>query len=244
MKALLLACALVGQAGALDPPSLLVKANGAYQEGDYATAAVLYGQLAERVDNGYLWLNLGNSHLRTGQLGPAVAAYLRAHELLPRDADVRANLDFARKSTRDAVDPTPSAAVLRTLFFWHFSLSPIELIQATVVTNLLVWALLAARLFRRDSELLRWGAIGAGVVVLALGTSLAIRTAVPRKVAVVQKAEVEVHSGTGRDTVVQFKLHAGTETRWLETRGEWLRIALPDDKQGWVQADDVTTLTL
>ena len=76
------------------------------------------------------------------------------------------------------------------------------------------------------------------------GGSFLVRSALPNRVAVIQKAEVDVHSGTDRNTVVQFKLHAGTEAAWLETRDAWLRIALPDDKQGWVHSEDVEALVL
>ena len=233
------------QAGAIDRGAVFVNANTAYQQGDYPASARGYEQLTtDGVDNGYVWFNLGNASLRSGRLGAAIAAYLRAQSLLPRDADVRANLLFARQSTKDAIEPRQSAAVLRTLFFWHFSFSLLELVQAVGVANLLLWALLAWRLYRRESELSRWAVIVALGALVALGGSLLVRVTMPPRVAVMQNVEVDVHSGTSRDTVVQFKLHAGTETRWVETRGEWLRIALPDEKQGWVHEEDVVALVL
>ncbi len=228
-----------------DPPALFVHANTAYSEGEFGRATSLYERLIDLGwDNGHVWYNLGNSYLRTGDLGAAVAAYVRAQSLLPRDADVRANLAFARKSTKDAIEPRQSAAVVRTLFFWHFGLSLDELSKALVAANLLFWLLLAVRLYRRDSEILRWVIVTVLVLVLALGASFALRLALPTRVVVVQAAEIEVHSGTNRDTVVQFRLHAGTEAELLETRGGWLRISLTDGKQGWVELADVAALDL
>ena len=61
----------------------------------------------------------------------------------------------------------------------------------------------------------------------------------PEKIAVVSASEISVHSGTSRNTVVQFKLHAGTEARWVEKREPWLRIHIDESKQGWVHTDEV-----
>ena len=242
MTAWILLTVVVGNG---DAAANLVKANTAYEEGRYGEAVELYESLtADGIDNGHLWLNLGNSYLRTGDLGAAVAGYLRAEALLPRDADIEANLAFARKSSQDAIAPAQSTAVIRTLFFWHFALSRLEIAQALVLLNLLFWSLLAARLFRRRSEWLRWALFVALIPLVALGASLVVRTVAPRRLAVIRDAEIDVHSGTGRDTVVQFKLHAGTQTQWIESRDDWLRIALPDGKQGWVPADEVIALTL
>jgi tetratricopeptide (TPR) repeat protein len=228
-----------------DPVNVWVRANDLYAKGDYGAARDAYVALLQHgVENGYLYYNLGNSYLRLGDLGQAIAAYLQSQSLLPRNADVAANLAFARKSAKDAIEPRQSAAILRTLFFWHFALSKLELLQIVVVSNLLFWSLLAWRLLKRESEINRWLSAFALVVLLALGSSLLLRYSMPRQVAVVHKAEVDVHSGTSDDTVVTFKLHAGTEADWLETRGAWLRLGLPDGKQGWVRADDVQALTL
>jgi SH3-like domain-containing protein len=55
-------------------------------------------------------------------------------------------------------------------------------------------------------------------------------------VAVVVPREVDVRSGLRDDTVLRFKLHAGSEVVVREERDGWLRIALPDGEQGWIEA--------
>lgn len=227
-----------------DPSSVWVKANSAYQEGNYRAALEGYEALAAAgFDSGALQYNLGNTYLRTGNLGLAVAAYLRSQRELPRDADVEANLSFARRSTKDAI-PRSEKGLLETFFFWHTRLSITELGWASVLSAALFWLLLAARSFREESEALRWAVGVALVVALALGISFGIRTVSPTHVAVVKAPELEVHSGMSRDAVVQFVLHAGSEMRLMERRGDWLRVALGDGKQGWVHEDDVVIVAL
>ena len=227
------------------PEELFVHANSAYEAGDHARAVALYQRLrAEGHGDGHLDYDLGNAYLRNGELGRAIASYLRAESALPRDQDLRANLAFARKSAEDALAPPEPSAVIQTLFFWHFGLGRRELLAAVAVSSLLLFGFLAARLWRPRSELLRWGAVVALLLLVATAGSLAVHLLAPARVAVVVPQEIEVHSGTGADTVVRFKLHAGTEVRALERREDWIRIALPDGQQGWLQAEHAEVVAL
>ncbi|HVS65164.1 MAG TPA: tetratricopeptide repeat protein [Thermoanaerobaculia bacterium] len=232
-----------GLAG-VDAAELFVEANRWYDAGEYGKAVVAYSTLIARgVAGPAVHYNLGNALLRDGRLGAAIAAYRRAKVLSPRDADLDANLRFARASARDALEPPAPGAVRRTLFFWHYSLSASETLRLAVLANLVLFAALSLRLSRRGSEPLRWVAVIAGVVLLALVGSLVCRWALPLRVAVILPAEVEAFSGTGADTVVRFRLHAGTEVRAVETSGDWVRIALPNGEQGWVGSDQVELIT-
>jgi tetratricopeptide (TPR) repeat protein len=223
-----------------DPSELFFAANQAYAAGEYAHAVSLYEQLlAAGTGGGHVYYDLGNAYLRSGQLGRAIASYLRARTLLPRDQDIAANLSFARRSTRNDLAPPAPSPLLRTLFFWHYSLSRGELLRLLVLANLLLWGALALRRWRRDSELLRWLAMATAVAVLALGASLAMRVVQPARVAVVVPQEIDAHSGNDDASLVRFKLQAGAELRALEQRGGWWRIALPDGQQGWIRAEHV-----
>ena len=228
-----------------DSPTLLVRANGAYDAGDYAQAAGSYEQLLARgADSGWLYYNLGNCYLRQGMLGRAVGAYRRAEIRLPRQSDVRANLRFARQQARDALAPAEPAPLLRTLLFWHYGLNYHELTAAAALFNGLFWGLAGLARWKRESELLRWSAVGAGVLLTAVFSSMVLRRALPQEIAVVTQPEIEVHSGTNADTVVRFKLHEGTEAHVLDGDDAWLRIEISDGKQGWVSASEVNKLTL
>jgi tetratricopeptide (TPR) repeat protein len=227
-----------------NPSAALSQANEAYVAGDYTQAIAGYQSLvAAGHRHPLLHYNLGNAYLRQGELGRAIASYRRATAGAPRNQDVRANLAFARKSARDAVAPPEPPMVWRTIFAWHYALAPAELWLALVVLNLVLWALLALRLWRRH-EALTWAAAIAGVLVVACGASLALRSVAPSRVAVVVPREVEVRSGLRDDTVLRFKLHAGSEVAVREERDGWLRIALPDGEQGWIQAEAAEVVEL
>lgn len=218
------------------PAEAWVRAKTAYQEADYAQAIELYrGLLAAGHDGGRLHYNLGNAYLRNGELGQAIAAYLRARSRLPRDRDVRANLEFARQSARDAIAPPAPTPLVATLFFWHFALGRAELAWAVAAVNLLLWSTLALRLWRPALPGSK-GAIALLVaLLLATGGSLAVRSLWPARTVVVVPQEIPAYTAPDAESTLRFKLHAGSELRLRGRRDGWLRIALPSGEQGWIQ---------
>lgn len=224
---------------AVVPGEAFVNANAAYEAGNFSRAVVLYEELVARgFETGHLRYNLGNAYLRNGELGRAIASYLRAQVFLPRDQDVAANLAFARKSAKDALRPPGPGAVEQTLFFWHYGLSRAELGTLFAVVNLLLWMVLVLRFYRRGSEVLRWTFMVLLIVLLAAGGSLAVHQLLPREVAVIVPPEIDVRSDTGGLGMVLFKLHAGTEVRVVDRREGALRIALPEEgRGGWIAAE-------
>ena len=227
-----------GQPAAVVPGEVFVNANAAYEQGSFERAIELYRKLLDAgVEGGHVHYNLGNAYLRNGELGRAIASYRRSQAFLPRDQDVQANLDFARKSAKDALRPPVPGAVKRTLFFWHYGLSRAELGTVVVALNLVLWLILTLRIYRRASEVLRWTFFVVLLVLAMAGSSLALRHLAPTEVAVVVPQEIDVRSGTSFTDTVLFKLHAGTEVRVVDRRRDSLRIALPEDGGGgWIEA--------
>lgn len=220
-----------------DAGEVFVAANTAYEQGDFAAAVRDYQELIDReVTQGRVYFNLGNAYLRNGELGHAVAGFRRARNLRPRDEDILANLTFARESTRDAIAPPEPSPVLSTLLFWHYRLSLAELAMMAVLLNTVFWALAIVRLFRRESEILSWMLMALLVVLLLTAGSLIGHRFFTQPVAVVVPQEIEAFTAPDTDSVVRFKLHAGTELRVKDEREGWLRIVLPDDQQGWIEA--------
>ncbi|MCB1056859.1 MAG: hypothetical protein KDD11_15270 [Acidobacteria bacterium] len=242
LLAVLVACTTLPAAAEQDTPpgpdAAFAAAAKAYEAGSYEDAAAGFRQvLAAGVENGHVLYDLGNAYLRNGELGRAIASYRRAETYRPRDQDIQANLDFARKSTKDAIAPPAPSEVFSALFFWHYRLGRGELAVLVLVLNLLFWGSLAVRSFRPRSELLRWTVVGL-LVLLVLGAgSLALHRLFPSRVAVVVPQEISAHNGPADDEVVRFKLHAGTEVVVADQRDGWLRIELPDGQQGWIQSD-------
>ena len=228
----------------VDDATRLVQANTAYDAGEYGKALETYKALAERHGSGALYYNLGNAYLRTGHLGEAIAAYRRGQYLEPRNQDIRANLAFARKSAGDALKPATPSVIQRTLFFWHYALSPGELLMGLLLFNVSFWLLWGLRLRFSASEILRWLSVATLLATFLLGGSFLIHRFFPERAAVVTASQANIYSGTSTDTVVRFQLHAGAEVSVVDRHDAWVRIRLPDGKDGWAEAEALDVLML
>lgn len=227
-----------------DASARFLKAATFYEEGKYQNASQEFEALiAYGFESGDIHYNLGNSKLRTGKLGEAIGSYLQAKRYLPRDGDLRANLKFARQSAKDDL-PEWKPAILETVFFWHRGLSPEELGLGLLIFNAAFWLTWLLRLYRRQTEWLSWLQRSCLLALIALGTSFMLRTVVPEKRAVVLPPEVSIHASTQEKSTVLFKLHEGAELSVVDQNKDWVRVSLPDNKQGWVEARHVLVVSL
>lgn len=180
---------------------------------------------------------LGNALWRLESSGPATAAWRRGLRLSPRDGDIAANLDRARRASRDQLEPPEPTA---DLFFWQGMLSPRD---SGLLASLFGMLALAAPLVRRWRGADRL--VGPELVAFVLVGSLfaiSTRAALVSEASVVVVApEVSVRSALGPDGVELFVLHEGAEVRLLESHRDHHLVSLPDDRKGWVPAS--TTLS-
>lgn len=190
------------------------------------------------IDNGQLYYNLGNTHLRLGEIGLAIADYRRAERLIPGDQRLRANLRFARSLTRDHIEPSGKQTILRTVFFWRYLWPPRTRKTAAMAAYGLFWLFLVFRtLFPRLR--IRYPALVCLLLWMILSVSVALDLPSQRGSAegVLVKDDIVVRKGNGEGYDPQFRqsLHEGVEFTVIEQRGGWLRIGLADGNQGWVR---------
>jgi hypothetical protein len=224
----------------------MAEANRLYEEGEFIEAAARYEVLVQAgVQDGRLYYNLGNAYFKASDLGRAILSYRRAQRLLPRDGDVAANLKLARAQTLDRIEVKDEGAVValvRHLVGW-------TTLDEAATAALVLWMFLCALgigaiLWQRKRRALLY-LVGVVALLLLLGVlSIGIRLLDEhgQAPAVVVAAEVAVRSGPGEDYLTEFTLHAGAEVRLVERRGDWVRISLPGDLQGWAPSDAVAEL--
>jgi hypothetical protein len=186
----------------------------AWVEGDIATASTGW---ADRIDagevSGDLYYNLGNALVVQGRSPEAVLAYRRAQLLSPRDGDIHANLDHARRDTRDRIEAAPPLNPL----------SPRE--QGLLAAVMFAAAGLIATRSRPAAAVLTIPG-----VVAVVGTWLQI-SAFGSSAVVLADAEVRSAGGGG---VALFELHPGAEVALEQQVGDMSQVALPDGRRGWM----------
>lgn len=240
MKTLPLALILLAAAPAFGAPSpeKLEEANKLYEASRFPEAADAYrALLAGSPHNAALHYNLGNAYFRQsapGTLGKAIASYLRAFRLDPRDGDIRANLDFALRRSGEELAP---AGMPPAIFLVYNILAAREL---AAVFWLAFWAAClsgsAAFLLPRARGKLKPAALSTAAVAVLFGSWWALRLSSGfRAPAVVVLQDAEVRSGPGENFPVSFKVPEGRRVERLDAKGPWAEIGVPrEGLKGWI----------
>ena len=207
------------------------------------------------IENGKLYYNLGNTHLRLGEVGEAIACYRRAQRLAPRDERLKANLRFARSLRRDRIEESGERALWHTVFAWHYALAWRTRFLGALGAYGAFWLLMIARtmLLPRAgawgsdkgamSSRLRLGYPAAALLLfaLALGASAAVdwswNNEPTEGVLVAKNVVVRKGNGEGYDPQFAEPLHEGVEFTIVEQRGGWVHIELGNGQRGWIRAD-------
>ena len=201
------------------------------------------GVINSGAQNGNLYYNLGNAHLRLNEIGRAIAAYRRAEKLIPGDEQLRNNLRFARSLCRDTIRASGQRTFLRTILFLHYSLTFKTRIAVALIAYGLFWFLLLLRLFNRRVRL-GYVTLLALFVWVTLAVSIAMSWPDPNRAdeGALVADDVMVRKGDGESYAPLFAqpLHQGVEFQVIEQRSGWVHIELADGNQGWVRDREVT----
>ncbi len=228
----LIAGAFAGNLFAADLAADFSSANRLYAEGKFARAADAYQQLMDSTGtSANLLFNYGNAEFKAGNLGRAIAAFRRAELLAPRDAEIRANLDYVRNQVQGATSREPR---------WQEWLGQLTLNEWTLLTAAAFWLslmLFAARQLR-PALVPRLKSVTTLCVLLTLclgaGMGLQAASHFSKSVAVVTAAKATALSGPYDDAQDAFAVHDGAELPVLSRHDNWVQVTDAGGKIGWL----------
>ncbi len=215
-------------------------ANRLFEQGKYSDAVVGYEKMIRAGTVSVpLYFNLGNAFLKSGQVGRAIVAYRNAEQMSPRDPDVRANLQFARDQAGGGTSPSRDR--------WKNWVSKLTLNEWAILasSSVCLWFLfLAARQWKRDwrnsfrGMLAVLGLVGALVIVCLV---VAFRYRAEQSSVVIVR-EAVVRRGPFDESPSAFTLRDGTEVTVLDKKDDWLQVADPAQRTGWLQGRQLISL--
>ncbi len=194
------------------------------------------------IHNGKLYYNIGNAYFRMKDMGRAILNYRRAEQYIPNDANLCENLHYARTRRLDKIEIKEKILILKTLFFWHYDISPQT--RSTLFASFfaLFWLFAAIRLFF-VRPWTGWGITIAVALSFIFFSSLLVDTATFKRdqPGVVISPEVMARKGDSKAYEKSFKksIHAGTEFRVIEDRGNWIDVELDDGRRCWLPSNSV-----
>jgi tetratricopeptide (TPR) repeat protein len=229
------------QPNSLAPDNLAEQAELAYLNGNYQEAVDLYEAVLSMVQMGDLYFNLGNAYYQLGDEGRALVNYSRAAEYMPRDEELRFNLALVRSRRVNSV-------VGEAGFWESVAASLKETITSTELAAIIIilwWAscgLFVLKYTRFRKHFLPRAALVLSVGLFVLMAMLGvIRFVVGSRhpSAVIVSENVQAMSGPSIDYLELFMLYDADEVRVIQREGDWVRVQLPDLREGWIQSAEV-----
>ncbi|MBF0569910.1 MAG: hypothetical protein HQL18_03970 [Candidatus Omnitrophica bacterium] len=224
--------------GQAEARALFAQSVQVYKEGQFDKAAALDEKILQGgFESPAVYYNLGNALFKDKKLGKAIVNYLRAEALAPRDADLKANLAFARDIVENYQPELPSTGIVRLLTIKRMS------------TGELKW--LSLSLFMAIGTFFAVGLYGAmrpkrivQVTVLLATVWLYFTAACVLKAATESSRAVAVRAESARfepsvSATSYFKLSEGTEVRLLRTQDSWAKIERTDGRSAWVPVNSL-----
>jgi len=230
----------------LPTSSTFHQANERYRDGKFDEAVLGYRHLLELgLENGALYYNLGNALLKSGKNSEALWAYLKAKAFLPRDADVQANLEYARSLLQPGVNASVKPSRLVQWLSLHQRFATSELVSWS---SLWVWLVaciwILSRwwpLSRRIARPVAWlSGFLAAVFLAAWIVQTVWVDAVPKAVIVREQVDVKFSPQTAGTT--HFILPEGTIVQVLGHEFGWVQLKRADGLSGWAPEETVKTL--
>ncbi|MBN2442470.1 MAG: hypothetical protein JXJ04_14035 [Spirochaetales bacterium] len=205
----------------------------------FMKSAIHFERIARdgKIRNGKLFYNTGNAFFRTGDIGKAILYYKRAYQLIPHDANLIKNLDYARSKRIDKIEDKEQTRIFRTIFFWHYETSPEFRFTIFIIFFFILWVFAILLLFIKK-PFLKWGIIIPGIISALFFGSLFINVidASTNNPGVILSSEVTARKGDSEAYEPSFQepLHAGTEFNLIEKRRDWYNIELSDGIHCWI----------
>jgi tetratricopeptide (TPR) repeat protein len=217
------------------------QANKWYAEGKYAEAIAAYQKLLTTGKvSAAIYFNLGNAFFKSGQIGRAIVNYDLAQNLSPRDPDLWANLQFARK--------TANAGVPVRLSRWRVWLHGMTLNEWAVLAAAVGWLWLTLLTLGQWRATLRQNfsgytaAVGVACGLVAVGLGLRIYDEFATTKAVIVAREAIVRYGPLDESRNSYSLNDGAEVEVLDRQDKWLQVRDPARRTGWLRRDQAVVL--
>lgn len=212
------------------------KAHQNYRAGRFEDAAQGYEALWKKYPGaGVLAYNLGNAYYRQGKLGKSILAYERALLVLPRNSDIRHNLERAKEGIQYRVRDNRNWYLKAAAYALNY-FSETEVTLALLGAYFIFIAVFAAVIFSNPGVPWGWRRKSLLVILAVLTVLWSAKEIQLRwlRDAVVLASEAQVRYGPSDSDKVAFRLGEGLKVYVVDKRRDWSRVLLTNSESGWV----------
>ena len=219
------------------------KGNELYKNDKFSEAIKEYESILRTQNHSAeVYFNLGNSYYKLNQVAPSIYNYEKALQLNPGYEEAKNNLKFAQNMTIDEIKAVEKIGFGRTIENFTSMHSYDEWAKITVGFSIVFLLFFIAYYFSSKTLLKRIFFVG--MFLILIGLIISVSCAISEKSrfdndkpAIIFAERIEVKSEPKETSNEAFILHEGTKVQVLETKKDWRKIQLADERIGWVNKE-------
>jgi tetratricopeptide (TPR) repeat protein len=216
------------------------QANEHYTKGNYQEAIAAYESiLKDKKHSCDLYFNLANAYYKKNQIAPAIYYYEKALLLSPNDKDIHNNLKFAEAKRIDDIKVIQKVGFEKLLQNFTSRLHFNTWAYISVVLAALFLVMFLGYYFSEYTQYKRLFFIGMSLLpflmLLTIGAAWFEKyNDLKERPAIVFESKIVLKNEPRTNATDAFTLHEGTKIYVLEAFGEWRKIQLTDETEGWI----------
>ncbi len=225
---------------AIQPDSLMMRANRAYDRQQYDSAVNMYQQVLKMgLVSPKLYFNLGDAYFRLKDMPSAILYFEKAKKLDPNNEDIRYNLNLANTMIPDKIEKVPEM-FLKRWWNYFYELFDADTWAILSLVSFAVFVLFAGIFILSKGRGVRKASFFAGIFMLLVSLA-AFGLASQKKYYLVHHTEaiiftptITAKSSPTPNSVDLFVIHQGTKVRLLDEVDGWEKIRLQNGSIGWL----------
>jgi tetratricopeptide (TPR) repeat protein len=219
------------------------EANELYRNKKFSESAVLYEKTAQEKPAANVYFNLGNAYFKSGKVGLSILNYERARKLAPRDPDIAANLDFAKRTIEYEIKNKENWYIKQVRSFLKgTTFDECWLLALGAYLFFIVFFLI--NIFGRGKPILGRATFNMLLLLLLCSLPLMLKYSQlgTRNHAIVTEPEAEVRYGPSINDRLAFRLVEGLRVTVKGAKDDWYQIELDNEHMGWIPKSDITVI--
>jgi len=215
--------------------------NKYYEKENYEAAITSYESIVNSgKQSAELYFNLGNCYYKLHKVAPAIYNYEKALLLNPNDAEIKTNLEFARKMAIDDIKVIPKVGFNKLLADFTSKYYYDTWAWIAVSFAFLFLLFFVGYYFSHSTVLKRVFFFGMFLWLIGIGLSATSGFYEKSRMdnerpAIVFAETASVKSEPKTTATDAFVLHEGTKVYILESIANWKKVELTDETTGWIE---------
>lgn len=194
---------------------------------------------ADKIENGYLYYNIGNAYYEAGLKGKALLNYKRAAQFLPGLEELNSNIQQVELDLK--LNLTPRGwwqNFKKDLFFWHYIIDYHQRKIGFIIFFITYWIILCVLIYKKNI-FLTMASVFMLFITICFGASYLVSfyqvNYQKEGIVIIQQTDTRKGPSNSYEHFYQQPLLEGVAFKLIDVQNSWWKIELESGDKFWIQ---------